>query len=184
MVRNGNTQENPTPDKSEKEKNLGTVETENGVVEVTPEMLVSGENSDGLSEENLREIENFDDIKTLSGVAEITSISAVLGTGFSVLEDKARLLNLGFIIVKFGTHESEKNGGEFSTLHVVTDTKEKWIVNDGSTGIHAQMTELKEKLGSVCPLFVPRGLRVSEYDYENDKGETSRARTYYLNTSK
>jgi hypothetical protein len=30
----------------------------------------------------------------------------------------------------------------------------------------------------------PRGLRVSEYDYEDEKGNKSRAKTYYINTAK
>lgn len=188
MVRNASTPENPTPDKSEKGENLGIVETESGTVEVTPEMLVDKPgDSDGFSDAELREIENIDDVTRIAGVIDIggiTTIGSILGTGFSVLEDKMRLLDKPFIIVKYGRHTSDKNGGEFSTLHVVTDDREKWIVNDGSTGIHAQMSELKDKLGHVCPLRVPRGLRVSEYDYEDGKGNKSRARTFYLNTSK
>lgn len=187
MVRNSGAPGNPTSDKSENGEKLGTVETESGVVEVTPEMLVNQGSADGLSDAELREIEDIDDVTRVIGVtdiAEITTIGSVLGTGFNVLDDKSKLLDVGFIIVKYGVHKSDKNGGEFSTLHVVTNDKNKYIVNDGSTGIHAQMAELKEKMGHVCPLFVPRGLRMSEYDYEDGKGNKTRARTFYLNTSK
>lgn len=179
MVRKADESENPTPVET-------TVETTEGTVEVTAEMIAaSGKSEDGFTDDMLREIESFDDIKTVAGIAgSITSIGEVLGTGFSVLDDKMRLVGIQFIVVKFSVHKSEKNGGEFSTLHVVTDTKEKWIVNDGSTGIHEQMKELKEKMGAVCPLLVPRGLRVSEYDYTDGKGNTSRAATFYLNTSR
>lgn len=135
--------------------------------------------TDGFSENELRDLDNMFDVMRAQDVANIAD---VMGTGFSVLEDKNRLIGVEFVIVRYGVHEGEN--GQFTTIHVVTTNKEKFVVNDGSTGIHAQLAEYKERAGRVCPLYVPRGLRVSEYDFTDDNGTKKRARTYYLNTSK
>lgn len=138
---------------------------------------------DGFAENDLAEITSFADVLNKAD-GPIENISDVLGNGFSVLDDKMRLIGAELVIVKYGEHKSDKNDGTFATIHVVTRDGGKWIVNDGSTGIRDQLRELKDKAGTVCPLYVPKGLRVSEYDYKDDKGNTSKARTYYLNTSK
>jgi hypothetical protein len=138
---------------------------------------------DGLADSALRKIESIADVLRLTQ-GNVPSVGDILGDGFSVLTDKRLLLDKAFVIVRYGQHTSEKNGGTFTTLHVVTDTGEKLIVNDGSTGIHAQCQEIRNAMGRVAPLHVPRGLRMSEYDYTNEKGEVSRATTFYLNQSK
>lgn len=145
---------------------------------------------DGFTEEALRDIDSFDAVISLTGGTG-TNIADVLGAGFAVLDEQANPLGKGLLVgqkllvLKYGVHLSEKTGKEFTTLHIVTEPGDKWIVNDGSTGIHQQCKSLKEQLGTICPLLVPRGLRVSEYDYTDEKtGAVSKAKTYYLNTSK
>lgn len=147
---------------------------------------------DGFSEDVLRNIDSFDAVIAMTGGTG-TNIADVLGTGFVVLDEKSHpqgkghLVGTEFLIVKYGRHASETIvGKEFTSLHIVTkEGGEKWIVNDGSTGIHEQCVTLKAELGTICPLYVPRGLRVSEYDYTDEKtGAVSKAKTYYLNTSK
>lgn len=155
--------------KGKAEDTRSNVETE-ATAEVT---------TDGFSENELRDLDSMFDVMSTQDVA---NISDVMGTGFSVLEDKNRLVGVEFVIVRYGVHEGEN--GQFTTIHVVTTHKDKYVVNDGSTGIHAQLAEYKERAGRVCPLYVPRGLRVSEYDFTDDGGNKKRARTYYLNTSK
>ena len=141
---------------------------------------------DGLAENELREIVDFSTvIRTLGD--QTVNISDVLGTGFSVLEknEKMRLCNVPMVIVKYGEHLSEETGNLFASIHVVTEDGGKWIVNDGSTGICVQLRELKQAAGRVCPLYVPKGLRVSEYDYFDEaEKRNKKARTFYLNTSK
>lgn len=134
---------------------------------------------DGFSEEELS-ADAFKLLEMAGGVQEIPSIANVLGNGFGVLTDKMTLVNRPFVIVRYGVHASEN--GEFATIHCVTTDGEKWIVNDGSTGIAAQLKQIHENLGRVAPLRVPRGLRVSEYDVEI-KGQKQKAKTFYLNTS-
>lgn len=165
VAKNGNAK-NPTPDEMPEESISTAVEP-----------------VDGFDETQLRNIETWADVANIAGVDNVVNITDVMGTGFAVVDDKAPLLDIPFVIVKYGVHKGDK--GLFTTIHVVTEDGRKLIVNDGSTGIHAQLLQYKEESGRVCPLYVPRGLRMSEYDYEDLRtGEVSRARTYYLNTSK
>jgi hypothetical protein len=166
-----------------------TVNAENEKTESEETPVVEGTTVpapvDGLAENELRGIESFSDVMMRYGPDGVTAISDVLGNGFSLLDDKADLIGTEMIVVKYGKHLDRETNREFSTLHVVTTDGRKLIVNDGSTGIHAQCTELVAERGNVCPLYVGKGLRVSEYWYEDEKrGERTKARTFYLNTGK
>lgn len=145
------------------------------------------EKVDGYDIETLGGLESFSDILNLAD-GNIESAADVLGYGFGLLEDKDRLLGIEFIIVRYEVHQSDKvKGKQFATIHVMTRSGDKFIVNDGSTGIMQQLAELKEKRngGNICPLFVPRGLRASTYEYTDPAtGQVSEATTYYLNTAK
>jgi len=114
-------------------------------------------------------VENFDDY----------------GTGFKVLEDKGKLIKEPFVILEHRFSQGDK--GLFASLVIVVkSTNQKLIINDGSTGIRDQLLKVDEKrtekgIDVRIPIVVPNGLRVSEYDYADDKtGEVSRAKTYYL----
>lgn len=133
------------------------------------------------NEETLREFSSFDDVLRASG-GIVNKINDHLGDGFSVLEDKTELLDVEFMVVTYSVHPSESTGKEFTSLRVITRDGRKLIINDGSTGIHEQCLALRKRLGNFVPLHVPRGLRMSEYDYRD--GEVKkRARTFYLSTS-
>jgi hypothetical protein len=139
--------------------------------------------TDGFTEEALADINSFADV--LKHTGNVVNISDVLGNGFSVVDDKTALIGVEFVVVKYAEHKSETTGGLFATMHVITSKNEKLIVNDGSTGICAQLRELAEKQGTVCPLYVPRGLRVSNFTYKDEKtGAEKKAATFYLNTGK
>ena len=142
-----------------------------------------------LTNDELRAL-NADNIMAFfeSKQATITDLSAVLGSGFTVLptDDKFRLLNSELIIVEW--HFAVGDNGEFVSLAVVTKDGQKLIVNDGSTGIRDQVKDLEAR-GIFPPVLVSRGLRVSEYYYDpNDSDKKSRtqvegyrkATTYYL----
>ena len=138
---------------------------------------------DGFTEAALADINSFADVMKVTG--NVVNISDVLGNGFSVVDDKTVLIGQEFIVVKYAEHMSETTGGLFATMHVITAKNEKLIVNDGSTGIRAQLLELAETQGTVCPLYVPRGLRVSNFTYKDEKtGTEKKAATFYLNTGK
>lgn len=141
------------------------------------------ETIDGFNEDQLRAVESLTDVLQMTG-GNVGQISKVLGNGFSVLDNKAALLDTEFVIVRCGFHKSEVGSKkEFVTLHVVTTDGRKLVVNDGGSGIYAQAKEMVKMYGRVAPLHVPKGLRASTYDYTDADGNTSEATTYYLNTA-
>lgn len=110
------------------------------------------------------------------------------GTGFKVLADKASLVSVPFLIIEWRVTESKTYSNtdgtpaKFVSAMVVTKHGEKFIVNDGSTGICAQLIavqETREAKGHANPqvgLLCPAGLTRSEY--KNADGQPGV--TYYL----
>lgn len=149
------------------------------VAKVTPQV----------GESALAEITSFDDALALVNDVfggNIVEADKELGTGFAVLDDKNRLIGVPFVAVKMDEHTSDLNGGGlFVTMHVVTQDGRKFIVNDGSTGICAQVQELWKRKPELIglPLMVRRGLRRSDYTYMDESGKAKPATTFYLDTS-
>jgi len=141
-----------------------------------------------LTNDVLRGITTADEAMRL--IAEINQsapiqIGEVLGNGFEVLpnERKNQLESEPFVIIDWRFYKGEKGPGMVVALMIVTKAGRKLIINDGSTGIRDQVTEL-DKSGVRAPVVVPNGLKSSNYDYTNpDTGEVSRATTFYLDTS-
>lgn len=99
------------------------------------------------------------------------------GDGFTVIDDKKRLVDNPFIVVN--ARLAHGDFGHFSILHVITKQNEKFIVIDGSTGIYAQV--LRHGVSVFIGLLCELGLTVSEYEYEDEKtGEKRPAKTYYI----
>jgi hypothetical protein len=98
-----------------------------------------------------------------------------------VLEDKHRLIGTPFIIVGYRENKGTY-GKSFVSLEVLTNANERFIVNDGSTGIREQLLTLKEKTGIDSMITAPRGLRVSSYEYEDNNGNLIPAETFYIDT--
>lgn len=136
-----------------------------------------------VSEGQLADITSFDDalalVQDVFG-GEIVEADKTLGTGFAVLEDKNRLLGVAFIAVRIDRHPNGDHG-PFTSLHVVTQDGRKYIINDGGTGIHEQVTELYSRKPELVglPLLVRQGLRRSDYVHP----EHGPSVTFYLNTS-
>lgn len=142
------------------------------------------------SEAELNSIETFDQWMKESGLSEADL--TFMGSNWTPV-DKKELVNraVGFIKWKF----SAGDFGPFVIAYGITrDTNERILITDGSTGIYKQLlevTNMRIARGHATPienLFVPNGLRVSDYYLDEEtghalpKGETSerRARTYYL----
>lgn len=116
--------------------------------------------------------------------------------GFDVIEgfdpiDKATLVGQPFGItgVRFRTNDRSV---VFAELEVVDAAGEQFGLSDSSTGIKQQIAEYMESKGlSVSgntdwqdvKLFVPRGLRVSEYEVNDGPAKGKKAKTYYLTTA-
>lgn len=142
-----------------------------------------------VSDDALANITSFDDaLAVINDVfgGSVVEADKALGTGFALLDDKNRLIGVPLVAVKIDFHKSELSAeGEFVSLHVVTQDGRKFIVNDGSSGIFAQIKELWSRKPELqgLPLMVRRGLRRSDYTYMDETGKAKPATTYYLDTS-
>lgn len=111
------------------------------------------------------------------------------GTGFKVCNDKDRLIKVPFVILSWKFNQGDF--GLFVSAEIVTKHGEKFILNDGSTGIKDQLVMVEEqrrKRGHPTPnagLLVEGGLTRSDYKTMIPDGKTgelveSAATTYYL----
>lgn len=142
---------------------------------------------DGLSDDQLRNLTAPDQVYGLFGAENVEEVNRYIGTGFTLIDDKTKLLGIPFVVVRYAVNESTKvtRDGKpalFSTIYLITGSGEKFIINDGSTGIHAQCQEILAQRGKLSGLYVPKGLRVSTYEY-NDNGTTTEASTFYFATA-
>lgn len=156
--------------------------------------------SSRLDDETLRSIASFDDALALINErfnGEIVEADKELGNGFALLKDKSLLIGVPFIVLNAMAYPSTKGTTRdtFWSLHLVTRRGDKLILNDGGTGIAAQMDELRTHQPSLFsvekneddetryvmqrPMIVKSGLRVSRYTHP----EHGEAETYYLDTS-
>lgn len=147
------------------------------------------------TEAELSEIKSFEDaLNALTAIGATRVDSTEFGSGFVICEDKNVLVGVPFIILSAMTHEGDF--GDFVSLEVVTKNNDKFIVNDGSTGIFDQIRTIvssRVTAGVALPdkgIYVPNGLTKSDYWRNEDTGETSTrkpegkgwvpARTFYL----
>ena len=150
-------------------------------------------------DEGLGAIKSFEDAaQALAGAGIAVERSSDYGNGFSVLTDKNLLVGQDFLILdwrwntgSFGDGESE---GAFVSAQIITKANEKWILNDGSTGICQQLirvTETRIKNAYSRPqtgLIVEGGLTASTYFVSPKDGSISKspvkgwtpATTFYL----
>ncbi len=151
------------------------------------------------SEAELSGVSTYSDALKLAGhgwinpAGEFDQSRQVLGNGFTIVPtaEKARLVGVPFFILSWSVNKATKGGDSFVSMLVVTqDENEKLIVNDGGTGIRAQLDGLvklrKEQKPGLSPdvyqtnVWVNNGLRVSRYKYTDEKGREQDAETYYL----
>lgn len=131
------------------------------------------------TDDQLRSITNPQDALKLAASIDgpVSDLSSVLGTGFRVLDDKSKLLGVPFLILDWRFNEGD--AGEFVSIMLMTETH-KFIINDGSSGIFAQLRNIP-----VRSYMVNGGLRVSRYKVEITDPKTGEVRqkdaeTYYL----
>lgn len=139
-------------------------------------------NSDVYDVTELRGISSFEEALALvqEKMGDTVNAEKELGTGFRVLNgpDKDRLLGVTFIILSMDFNNGDQ--GDFVSFLCVTEEGNKYIVNDGSTGIFKTLDEYRLRGGKPGALLVNGGLRKSEYEKEVE-GKMTKAVTYYLN---
>jgi len=143
-------------------------------------------NGPRFTDDQLADIQSFNDLQALFE-AEGTVVDSFedYGTGFDVVDSKDQLIGKPFIILEWRFNDGDY--GVFVSCLVVTEDNRKMILNDGSSGIRAQLesvTKRREAAGSDQPqrgLMCKRGLTVSRYQYvDSASGESRPAATYYL----
>ena len=142
----------------------------------------------------LARIKTFDDVFSAFQNANVQPEQiADYGTGFTVLDDKDRLIGVPFVAVQWRFNYSKEyadgNGEplEFVTVTLMTKHSEKFLINDGGSGIYRQLkrvTALRMDDGHPTPqagMFCADGLTVSRYPYTDPvTGKKSTAETFYL----
>lgn len=156
-----------------------------------------------VTEDMLAQVQSFDDaMRIVNDVfgGQVVEADKAMGTGFGVADEKSPYVGQPFIVLKADRNDSDKGTlKRFWSLHCVTKSGTKVIINDGGTGIAAQMDALfdrhadlfdvtekadengesTQRVQMVKPLLVKKGLRVSHYTHP----EHGEATTYYLDTS-
>lgn len=106
--------------------------------------------------------------------------------GFTPI-DKEELVNVPFGITGVRFRENERKV-TFAELEIVDLAGERKAFQDSSTGVAAQIGAYLTDKGMGAPLgdwmdvrlFVPQGLRKSEYPVIDPNGRSKQAKTYYL----
>lgn len=137
--------------------------------------------------DDLIALKSFDDLDAFTSKygIEVLPADQVLGDGFAILDDKSKLVGIEMLILEWRLNTG--NLGGFVSMRAVGKADGggmlKYIVNDGSTGIYAQLKDFTEKTGKTGGLYLKHGFRVSEYDYEAPDGTRRPAKTFYLDTA-
>jgi hypothetical protein len=159
-----------------------TPEEEEARAAGTDQSGIKRRNSDVYDATELRGISSFEDAQALvkERYGDILDVEKEMGTGFKVLNgpDKDRLVGTRFIILSMDFNEGDM--GPFVSFLAVTEDNQKFVVNDGSTGLYKQLEEYALRGGKPGGLYVPGGLRRSDYETEVG-GKMTKASTYYLN---
>lgn len=137
------------------------------------------------SDTDLLAINTFEDALNLArelyGAENLVTADQVLGNGFRLLKDKAQLIGKAFIALSWRFNPGDF--GEFVSMLVVTEDGGKYIVNDGSTGVCQTLASYTNATGRHGGMVARNGFTVSNYEYEDEKGEKHPASTYYIDTS-
>jgi len=135
--------------------------------------------------EELAGIVGFDDaLKLLGdklGQENVLVADQEIGDGFKLLENKDQLIGVEMLFVSWDFHMGDH--GEFVSVKCVTRDGQKYILNDGSSGIRDQLMGLSAKKNQNAGLYAKKGLRRSDYKYEDENGNEKPATTYYIDTS-
>lgn len=120
------------------------------------------------SNQELRDIQDFESamrtaVETYGTVDDATQ---ELGNGFALLskDDKKKLVGKPFLAL-YWTFNPGDYGGHFASMVAITNDNQRFIINDGSSGIYQDLLSYsQEHNGRQGGLLCPGGLRESTYD--------------------
>lgn len=134
------------------------------------------------TDDQLASIKNYDDALAIFAAAGEAESIADYGNGFSILKDKATLVNVPFVVLEWMEREGDFGEAGFVSALIVTKNGDKYVLNDGSTGIADQLRQVTRKRESEgranasAFLQVSGGLTRSDYFRHETTGEISRTR--------
>jgi hypothetical protein len=143
-------------------------------------------------EDTLRNLSSFDQALDLfqNTPDGIVTADQEMGDGFTVLETgkKRRLIDVPLLFMEWEFYKGDYgDNSEFVAARVLAKFEGgglgKYILNDGSAGIFRQLKAYTEKTGRRSGLIARNGLRVSDYEYTDDNGNTAPASTFYIDVS-
>lgn len=113
---------------------------------------------------DMRGVGSYEDALALAEAihGNVVDISEELGSGFAMLEDKSVLVKQKFVILQWRFSPGDYLKG-FVSVGLVTSRGDKYIMNDGSTGIYDTLLEFSQETQRFGGIVVPKGLRRSEY---------------------
>ena len=112
----------------------------------------------------------------LQAVAEAGGLDTF--TSGSDLIDKGTLIGVPFVLLAVEPRTDAATARDYNTYRITTEGG-PGVFNDGGSGIGRQVESLYES-GGHLPVYVPKGLRVSEYTTTGKDGKPVKAATYYL----
>ena len=140
------------------------------------------------NEDALREIKTFGDAIALlesSGIAAV-NYEEEYGDGFALIKGddaKQSLVGVPFVILGIrlieGDYEQAGVKAIYAAIHLVTQDGRKIVMIDGGTGVGATAMKMADR-GHVSGVYVPKGLRRSDYEYIDNQGNKSPATTFYF----
>jgi|SRR5688572_10956289 len=161
--------------------------------EVVPEVMAG---ATAFDEDDLRAITSFEDAIRLTQETlghEVDTAAKELGDGFSLTE-KVQLIGVPLFLMEWTFRDGDF--GVFVSARGITESGKKFIINDGSTGLAAQLMKYSQRTGKQGAMLVAKGLRVSEYPTDVDGEPLDRktakehpelvkgkGATYYLDTA-
>lgn len=122
------------------------------------------------------ESQSFDEM-----MEQLTAENALLiaREEFNLVNREAKEKLIGVPILIFSWVKRDGDFGEYYSVKARTVTNELVIINDGSTGIAAQMQWLDDH-DEKRAIFCKDGLRASDYTVVLPNGKELESRTYYL----
>jgi hypothetical protein len=115
--------------------------------------------------------DSYEDAMALLQAAGITEVEEVKSLWRVV--DKEDLVNRAFVIFDFNFNRGDFGPDGFVSVRgFTTEPFERFVFNDGSSGILQTLREMQRQTGKSGGFSVPNGLRKSEYWYDETDGRS------------
>lgn len=124
-----------------------------------------------ISNDELLEISSFEDAIALVEEVYGTVLLAdqVIGNGFRMLANKSALVGKGIVLLKWKFLPGDF-AREYVNMLIVTEDGDRYLVNDGSTGIAAQLREYSDRADRFGGMVVRNGFTESSYTFCSEPG--------------